>query len=153
MKEFQDKLQFLKDNLNKKEQSYLCLRSIENFLLYFDQLQQYKIKVEQLLIDYFNSIDEILNNGDIINFETCKFLVRDYILSIGRCYRIEEDFKLRSSLSGVLFWGLQIDILLLIFKLLKEVNYIPMTTLFFLVWWIYQQIFFTRKHKVYGVKY
>lgn len=154
MKELQEKLQALKDKLNKKEQGYLCLRSIENFLLYFDQLQGHRSKVENLLNGYFEEVEQIIKQDDyFIDFSVCKILTRTYIIPIGRYYGIEQGFKLRLSLSGVLFWGFQIDILLLIFKLLKKVNYIPVVTLLFLTWWVYQQIFYASKHKTYGVKY
>ena len=87
MKELQDKLQTLKNKLNKKEQGYLCFRSIENFLLYFDQLQEYHSKVEKLLIEYFNEAEEITNSNDyFIDFNTCKILTKKYIMPIGLYY-------------------------------------------------------------------
>ncbi len=154
MKEFQEKLQALKNKLNKKERRYLCLRSIENFLLYFDQLQGYHSKVKKLLLEYFEEVEEITKQDDyFIDFSICKGLTQKYIMPLGLCYGRELNFKIQPSLSGVFFWGLQIDALLLFFKVLQKVDYIPITTIILFIRWLQRKIFFANKHKVYGAEY
>jgi hypothetical protein len=154
MKELQNKLQILKNKLNKKERSYLCLRSIENFLLYFNQLKQYHFKVENILIEYFEEVKDVTDSDDyFIDFETCKILTKKYIMPLGLYYGRELNFKIQPSLSGVFFWGLQIDVLLLFFKVLKGVDYIPIVTIILFLRWLNRKIFFANKHKAYGAEY
>src|ERR1700759_5241882 len=99
LNDFSAKLQTLQKDLSKKQKEFLCLKSIENFVLYYNQLSHSRLKVENLLNEYFKSIDEVLEFTDNqVNFQTCKFLVKNYILPIGKYYEEELDFHIQPSL-------------------------------------------------------
>ncbi len=62
-------------------------------------------------------------------------------------------FKINMKLSFVLFWGILVDILLLVAGVLGNIKYIPITTLLLLLYFLYLQ-FFKKQHKlVYGLFY
>ena len=50
-------------------------------------------------------------------------------------------FKINMKLSFVLFWGILVDILLLVAGVLGNIKYIPITTLLLLLYFLYLQFF------------
>jgi hypothetical protein len=62
-------------------------------------------------------------------------------------------FKINMQLSFVLFWGILVDILLLIAGVLGNIKYIPITTLLLLLYFLYLQLFKKQNKLVYGLYY
>ncbi len=62
-------------------------------------------------------------------------------------------FKVNMKLSLVVFWGVLVDILLLVSGLLAKIKYIPVTTLLLLLLFLYLQFFKKPNNLVYGIFY
>ena len=150
MEELQEILNHLKTTLDKKQQDLFSLRSIQNFLLYYNQLTLFKPQVKTLLIEYFARMKQ---ENYSIDWETCKIIGVKYIMGIGKYYGVELGFKIQTSLTGVFLWGLLADILLLMLGILHKVYYIPITTSILLINWGYRKMFYATKNKVFAIKY
>lgn len=49
--------------------------------------------------------------------------VINYVMSLGRLFHDELDFEIQPQLSAYSFWGIQIDLLLLLFGVLHKIYY------------------------------
>jgi hypothetical protein len=150
MQDFQIKLNELKLNLKDKQKSFLSLKSIENFLIYYDRLRRFKTEVYNLLAEYFSLIQK---ENYIIDKKKAREIGSSYIMQIGIYYRIEANFKFYRPLTSGFFWGIQVDIILLLFGILKKIFYVPIATLLLILNWAYVKIFFEAKGKVFGIMY
>jgi hypothetical protein len=150
MEKFHHKVNYLKQTLTVKQQKMLSLNSIENFLLSYDKLTNYKYQVRILLSNYFEEIEKL---NYIIDKDTSTRLAFDYLTKIGSYYSLNLGFKTRISLNYVLIVGLQIDCILLLFGILKRVYYIPVATLILFCYMQYVYIFYEKKNKVYMIRY
>jgi hypothetical protein len=150
MIDFRVKVEDLKKTLTIKDQRLLSLKSIENFILYYDNLVHFKTEVYNLIKDYFNTIEK---ETVTIDKHRSREIANKYIMKIGAFYRVDLGFKFFRPLSAPFFWGLQIDILLLLIGILKNLHYIPLATIFLLLNWLYIKFFFENKNKVFGIMY
>ena len=110
----------------------------------------YKEDVQKLLLEYFNLLEEIEYH---IDKETSTQIGIDYIMKMGYYYSGQLGFKLKMNLDFAIFWGIMIDLLLLLSGLLKKMYYVPITTLILLLYWAYLKIFYENKNKVYAIRY
>lgn len=150
MEKFEEKLQELRLKLSDGQQRLLSLNSIENYLIYFNDINRFKLEVQALLDDYFSSIEKIGYSADKNIGRT---LGSDYIMKIGVYYRVELGFKFYRPISAALFWGIQIDIILSILGYLKKIYFFPIGTCLLILNWMFVKIFYEKKHKVFGIMY
>lgn len=150
MQELQEKLEGLEKELDEEQKKFFCLKSVRNFLLYYDQLIQYKSEVYELLVSYFNVMEE---ENYCIDKNKSTELASKYIFNIGRYYAVDLGFKNQMNLSFAIFWGIVTDLLLLIFGILDKLHYIPIVTIALIVYWFYLKKFYEEKNKVYGLRW
>ncbi len=150
MEDLQEICDELKNSLDKKQQGFICLKSFQNFLIFLHLLNHGRQKAQSLLENY----SSFIKNLDYpIDFGTCKIITVDYVMPLGRLFRDELDFKIQPALSGVFFWGLQVDLLLLLFGVLQRIYFVPITTCLLLADWSHRKIFYETKNKTYGGEY
>lgn len=150
MEALQEKLNSIRKNIDTEQQKLFSLKSIQNFLLYYDQLTFYKENIQKLLVQYFTVKKD--NNYNIDKDISTQIGI-DYILKIGYYYTGQLGFKMKMNLGFALFWGLIVDSLLLIGGILKKVYYLPIVTIIVVLYWGYLKVFFETKNKVYAVRY
>ena len=140
---------YLSDHLSAEEKKYLHFRSINNFMYHFPNLSlSSQAEVENLLQAYFDEVNKNNNSYTIDN--TTDLVV--YLSKVGVFYKRELGFKQAFPLRFAIFWGLGLDILLLLGGLLKSFYYIPIVTLLFISRYIYL-LRFERQGKLYGTLY
>ncbi|MEO8853916.1 MAG: hypothetical protein ABI359_09060 [Ginsengibacter sp.] len=150
LQELQNKLEEIKRNLNQEQQEFFSLKSLQNFLNQYPKLTYYKESVQKLFIEYFPTM-EYYNYK--IDKETSTKIGIEYIMKIGYYYTGQLDFKLKMKLDFAIFWGVAVDLLLLILGVLHKVYYIPVATGIMLIYWGYLKIFFEKKNKIYAIGY
>lgn len=134
--------------LTSKKQNLIRFKSIKNFLLYFDQLENAteKRKIISLIEQYFLQIEE---NTFSYQISEKRQILKEFINPIAfYCIR-EFHFKFYINLKSSIFIGLNIDLVLWLLGVLKNVSYIPFCTIISFLYWAYVKIFFERKNKVY----
>lgn len=151
MIELQKRMNVLDSRLDYNQKRFFNLKSVRNFLIYYDKLEQSnKSIVEKLLKEYF----EIMEDEDYsIDKKTSTRITFDYILKIGKYYTVDVGFKVRMTLRSTIIIGMLIDFLLFFSGILKKVYYIPIFTLIMLCNWAYLKIFYENKNKVFGLRY
>jgi hypothetical protein len=150
IEEFKEKLNERRGTLNKEQQKMLSLNSIENFLMSYGELKQYKQEVLKLLVSYF---EEIESHDYIIDKTISNKIAFDYVMKIGTYYSNELGFKVQMKLQFVLMVGLHVDAALLITGVLRKVYYVPVTTLILLGRWLYLKTNYEQKHKVHNIRF
>ena len=148
--QFKIKVNDLRSTLNTQQQKMLSLNSIENFLLYFDNLELHKEKVFNLLVSYFEEIKEY---DYLVDNNVSNRLAFDYIMKIGTFYKKELGFKVQMNLQFALMVGIHVDAVLLIFGILKMLYYLPIITLILFCRWLYLKRYFEKKHKVHNIRF
>lgn len=138
----------LKNRLTQQEQDLIYFNSVENFVIYLDKFDNEieKRKVIELIESYLKQIEE--NNFSFSRNER-KEILQNFINPIAFYYIHKFRFKLYIKLRGLIFMGLNIDIILLIFGVLKNIYFIPIATLILFAYWLYIKIFYVSKNKVY----
>lgn len=150
MQELQEKLNELKNSLDKEQQILFSLNSIQNFLLYYNKLTFYKDEVQKLLIEYFLIMKE---NDYNIDLDTSTNIGTDYVVKIGYYFSGQLGFKMKMNISFAIFWGLMVDILLLITGFLEKLDYVPISTIIMISYWAYLKFFYERRNKVFALRY
>jgi spore coat polysaccharide biosynthesis predicted glycosyltransferase SpsG len=143
-----EKEEILKNILSPKEQELIYFKSIQNFLLYFDQLkiESEKKKILEKIESYFLQIEE---NVFSYSISEKRQILKEFINPIAFYYIARFHFKFYIGLKYSIFIGLNIDIFLLIFGALKYIYYIPIATFILLFYWLFIEIFYAKKNKVY----
>src|SRR5580658_3153977 len=96
MRELTEKLNKLRAKLDAGQQSYFHLNSVENFLLYYDELNPSdKIEVEKALTEYFAKMEKAHYE---IDKRTSTNWGLKYIIKTGKYYKKGAGFKLRVTL-------------------------------------------------------
>ena len=149
--ELQKRMNVLDSRLDYNQKRFFNLKSVRNFLIYYDKLEQSnKPIVEKLLKEYF----EIMEDEDCsIDKKTSTRIAFDYIFKIGKYYTVDVGFKVRMTLRSTIVIGMLMDFLLFFSGILKKVYYIPIFTLIMLCNWGYLKIFYENKNKVFGLRY
>lgn len=151
MKELQERLTQIKSSLTPTQQKYINLRSLENFFQYFAELkEEHKPIVEKIMTGYFSIIEK---ENFIIDKNLSTSITFSHLINMGRFYSADLGFKTKSEFNDALFWGIPIDILLIVLGLLKKIYYIPIATLVVFLNSLYVKFFFENKNKVYGLRY
>jgi hypothetical protein len=146
---FKEKINFLKATLNETQLKRIHIQSVNNFLIYFSNIKSETS--QNVIINYFTGyFKEIMEkNYDLTQSESGK-IYRKYISQIGTIYNSELNFKVYMEPKSAFFIGVNIDLGLLIFGLLKKVHYIPIATLLLCGYFLYLNFFYKRHNKVYG---
>ena len=150
MKELKQRLDAIKTEITEEQRSLFSLSSIDNFISYYSCLNHYQSEVYNLLQSYLNVVEE---HKDEIDKATSKEIGIKYVMKIGYYYSAFVGFKMKMKLDFAVFWGVMADLLLLLSGLLSKVFFIPIVTLFLLLYWTYIKLFFERKKKVFAVGY
>ena len=150
IEDLQNEFKTMQQTISPEQQSFFSLKSLSNFLLYYDKLVKYKNQVEPLLIEYFRIMKQ---ENYFITKDKSTQLAGSYIYNIGRFYNVELGFKTRTDLSYALFWGIAVDFLLLLGGLFPKLYYVPVTTICLLISWWYKRVFYEKKNMVYGLRY
>ena len=134
--------------LNEKEQDLIYFKSIQNFLLYVDQFKNEteKEKVVEKIEKYFLQIEE--NNFSFLLSDKLSVL-KNIISPIAFYYKLRFNFRFYIGLKYSLFIGLNIDAVLLIFGILKNLFYVPIVTIILFLYWLFIEIFYAKKNKIY----
>lgn len=133
--------------LTNKQKELIYFRSVENFLFYINQLSaSEKGIVVQQLEGYFALLED---EGFEFHFSQKKEILKSIIEPIAYYYIKEFHFKFYMGLKYSLFIGINIDIFLLLIGVLKKVSYVPIATSIFIIYWLYVELFFAKKRKVY----
>jgi hypothetical protein len=143
-----EKERMFKSVLSDKEQDLIYFKSIQNFILYFDQLrnEHERREILDLMESFFSEIEE---NRFSYSISEKREILNRFINPIAFYYIKRFHFKFYIGLKYSIFLGLNVDIALLIFGVSKYIYYIPIGTLLFLVYWLFIEIFYAKKNKVY----
>ena len=149
---FQNQMKKLMNELSKEQLSKIHYGSVSNFLQYFNQLKGDSLKQEILILleNYFEKIKEL--NYEL-NKDESQMLYDNYLMKVGTYYNSELRFQVYMQPKWALFIGLNVDVVLLIFGLLKKVYYIPIVTILFCGYFIYLKMKYGRQNKLYGYGY
>lgn len=151
-KSFEEKLKELKSVLSDDQLMYIHYHSVDNFLTYLNHFKTGGIKnqIVKYLEDYFNEIE---SKNYILSKDESDYIFQQYIIKIGTFYNSELNFKGYMRPKWALFIGLNIDVILLMFGLLKKIYYVPIVTMIMLIYFLYLKVFYEKKRKLYGLRY
>ena len=150
IQEIEKKIKNWKMNLSSDEKKYMHFHSMENFLFHYSEIDNHaKIKVSHLFENY---IYEVEKAGFYFDKYKSLEIAKKYMNPIADLYS-GVGYKLNVKLSFVVFWGILIDILLLISGVLSIIKYIPVTTLLLLIYFLYLHFFKKPKKLLYGLYY
>jgi hypothetical protein len=137
--------------LTTTQKKYVHYHSILNFLNQFENINDLEVKrkVKDLLNAYF---EEVVNTKYAYDSYSGYEIGLRYITEIGKYYSYHLGFRQELKISSALLWGIMADALLLIAGFLKNVYFIPICTLIFLMWYCYL-LKFKLKGKTYGLYY
>lgn len=146
---FKEKINNLKLSLNESQLNSIHFQSVNNFLKYFCSIKNEAIqqKIITYLNGYFREIEE--KQYDLVQSDSNE-IYQKYIMQIGTLYNAELDFKIYIRPKVALFFGVHVDLLLLIFGLLKRVYYIPVITVLLTGYFLYIHVFYKARGKIYG---
>lgn len=150
MEDLKQQLEEIKRQISLEQQCLFSLKSIDNFIKYNYLIKFYQNEVHDLLTGYFTEMKAFQYD---IDKETSTELGTRYVMKLGYYYSAQAGFKMQMKLSFAIFWGILVDILLLISGVLSKVHYIPISTLLLFIYCIYLKIFYEQKNKVYAVRY
>lgn len=150
IEELERKIEKWQVDLSSTEKKYIHYYSMRNFVFHYSEINdRTKIKVLNLFEDYAYEVEHAAFDFDK---EESYELANKYMNPIANSYS-DLGFKLYMKLSFVIFSGILVDILLLVAGVLSKIKYIPITTVFLLLYYLYLQ-FFKKPHKlVYGLFY
>jgi hypothetical protein len=151
--EIRNKMNEWEKDLIKREKKYIHFHSFSNFLYYYDQLPNDRIK-QQVLNIFVDYLDIIESRGFNLTKMESKELA-DTLLTQTSHYYKDLGFKLDIKLSFVFFFGIIGDFLLYLLKLLPIICgvHIPILTLMMLSYYFYLRIFKRRYRLIYGIFY
>ncbi|MDE3181909.1 MAG: hypothetical protein KGM16_00710 [Bacteroidota bacterium] len=127
--ELQQKLNKIRDDLPIDQQRLFNLKSIQNFLLYFDKLSSSKSEAMKLLQKYFKMMESYDYH---IDKDISKMITETYITPLGVYYHKDVGFKIKLEISDVIIYSIGGDLLLLIFGLIKKPEYLLIVPAFIL---------------------
>jgi len=94
-------------------------------------------------------LEQLEENNFSFSRNERKEILQNFINPIAFYYIEKFRFKLYINLRGLVFMGFNIDLLLLLFGILKHVYFIPIATVLLFAYWCYIKIFYVSKNKVY----
>lgn len=150
IQELQNKLDNIKKVLDEEQRIFFSLNSIQNFLNSYNKLSHFEDKVYTLLVDYFSAMKDYDYS---IDRETSTKIGKEYVIRIGTFYAAQLGFKLRLRFDIAIFYGILIDLLLLVFGVLQKVYYLPIATCTILIYWMYLRVFYEKRNKVFAIRY
>jgi hypothetical protein len=137
------------EGFNDKTISLLHLKSIGNFINYFDFLEyQYQIEVSCKLSDYIDVIKTIKSSVSSEKIDSL-FLFSEYVNPIGVIYQKQLDFSLEIKLWMNIITGL----ILLTFCLILNIFIFNIILLLFLFWYTRRQYKRRQSRKFYKYQY
>jgi hypothetical protein len=138
----------LRNTLSEKNQNLIRFKSIRNFLQFYSQLdnEMKKRKVLELIEIYFEKIEK---NEFSFQISEKREIIKIYIEPIAYYYIEKFHFKFYINFKYSIFIGLNIDLVLLILGLSKQIHFIPIATLICFGYWVYVKLRFERKNKFY----
>ena len=150
LENFSDKITYYEENLDLKSQSYIHLRSMKNFVLYWDKLtESHKIVAAKYFETYFTA----LSQNTEYDWNGSNTLYWDYIHPLGVIYRVDLKFKSHKKLSDQIIYGLVIDVFLFVTGISGHLFYLPVGTLFFCLDWYFTKVRHHHHGRVYGPRY
>ena len=138
--------------LSEKMKNNIHYRSMRNFVYHFDEIPDNlaKEKIRKLFSEY---IEEIREKDYFFEGKESTKLARKYLFVISSFYREYSNFAVIRKLEIVLCYGILVDSLLFLTKISSRIKYIPIATIFLLIYYFIIKIFKAPKGRVYGIFY
>jgi hypothetical protein len=138
--------------LPSKTRKYIHYRSMRNFVWHFNEIrsERDRDKVLNLLAEYVQSVQD---NDYIFDRHSSPELATRYLYPLVDYYRVNSRFMEIMKLQFVLIIGVLVDSILYFTNILSALHYIPVTTVFLLLYYAYLLIFKIPEGRVYGLFY
>jgi hypothetical protein len=138
--------------LSKRMKKYIHYRSMRNFILHFDDIKNSKVqeKILALLSEY---IEEVKTNHYDFEAESSYHLARKYLSDLSDYFREYSNFMQVIKVQNVFLYGILGDGLLYLVGFLSKIWYIPIVTVFLLLYYLFISIFKEPQRRVYGLFY
>lgn len=137
--------------LNKRERKYIHFNSLKNFLIHYDRLPDHiKVKSAEILLDYYRLL---IDKNWVLNLAEAKQIYLSHVIKIGSDYNHYLQFQVLMSLRSAVLGGLLIDVFLLVVGILKNIWFVPITTLILTGYNRYLMLKYEKINKLYGPLY
>lgn len=138
----------INNSLSEKEKKLIFFKSVQNFLFYLSDIKDEteRNEISQKIDFYFSQIEQKEFSFHISEKkEISKTIIRPLAFYFIRRFH----FKYHGAIKVYLFIGIHIDLILLLTGVLKHIYYIPIACLILSSYWLYVEIFYAKKSKVY----
>jgi hypothetical protein len=140
----------LENTLTPHQLKYIHSRSIRNFLNYLPYINSNYLKNE-IINDLNNYFEEVENMNYTFTRRESGELSIKYLKKIGKIYKLQFNFHTSIPPKYAFFVGIDIDFLLLLFGILKELYFMPIATILLVAYSMFLKIFY--KGRLWGYWY
>ncbi len=146
-----DEIGLIKNKFDSNTLKLIHFRSMENFILYFKEINNAndRIKIENYINAYFNDLKDA---DEYITDEFSKYLYKNYISKLGIYYQYNIGFKAKTR-PTTFIPAIFMDFILLIFGILKLINYIPIFSSLILFFYLRDRLKYEKINKLWGYRY